>query len=218
MTVSPNPHDVDVVLRHVGCLGIEPREVDRRYSHIGGLITDAALQPRTKYRTVVLPRIQRVVAEWPDADVLSGFLYRLETRDLAEFLRWKRTSRKLGVIEGLATTLRTLGVETVTELRACYDGADCEQQTRRALRHVKFVGPKTIDYMAILAGSTQHVAVYTHIAGFVCDAGVPGLDYHAIGALITQVADKLGCSTGALDAAIWTYMSTRKTRQDNAHA
>ena len=207
-----------MVLRHVGCLGIEPREAERRYSHIGGLITDAALQPRTKYRTVVLPRVQRVVAEWPDANVLSGFLYRLETSDLAEFLRWKRTSRKLGVIEGLATTLHTLDIETVTELRACYDGADREQQTRSALRRVKFVGPKTVDYMAILAGSTQHAAVDTHIAGFVRDAGVAGLDYYAIGSLIAQVADRLGCSTGSLDAAIWNYMSNRNIRQDKAYA
>ncbi|MGW5439682.1 hypothetical protein [Nocardia asteroides] len=58
----------------------------------------------------------------------------------------------------------------------------------RALR----VGPKTVDYIAILTGSTGHVAVDTHIAGFIRAAGVPGGDYRAINALITSSRRRIG--------------------------
>ncbi|MFE9581468.1 hypothetical protein ACFYO1_34185 [Nocardia sp. NPDC006044] len=201
--------DVGRVLRHVAALGLECREVERRSDHIGGLIVDAALQPRAKYATTVLPRVRQVIADWPDADVLEGFVRRLDAHDLADFLRWKRTSRKLTVIRDLTATLSALELRTVRELGAAYDGADRERETRRALREIKFVGPKTVDYIAILAGSTDYSAVDTHILGFVCGAGVCAGDYRAVGGLIRRVAGELGCSVGALDAAIWNHMSKR---------
>lgn len=205
-----NSDDVDKVVRHVMSVGLEPQEVERRWDHIGGVIVDAALQPRTKYKTVVLPRVRRVISQWPDAAVLSGLRSRLESEDLAEFLGWKRTSRKLTVIGDVTAMLLALEIETVRELGACYDGDEREQQMRRALRRVKFVGPKTVDYIAILTGSTRHVAVDVHIAGFIRDADVHGGDYAVVSALITRAADELGCSAGALDAAIWNYMSDRE--------
>ncbi|KAA8885645.1 hypothetical protein F3087_28860 [Nocardia colli] len=198
-----------MVLRHFAALGLECREVERRWDHIGGLIVDAALQPRTKYQKIVLPRVRRVIADWPDADALEGFIRRLDAHDLADFLSWKRTSRKLTVIRDLTATLSALELHTVSELGAAYDGADRERDTRCALRQIRFVGPKTVDYIAILAGSSNHVAVDTHIIGFVRDAGVRAGDYQAVGGLIRQVADELGCSVGALDAAIWNHMSKR---------
>ncbi|NQE88778.1 hypothetical protein [Nocardia terpenica] len=216
--MPPDPDHVDRVLRRFVSLGLEPRKAERRWNHIGGLITDAALQPRTKYKTIVLPRVRRVISDWPDADVLSGFLRRLETHDLADTLRWRPASRKLNVIGDLTTVLHRLGIETVSELGNCYDGTEREQRTRRALRSVKFVGPKTVDYIAILTGSTNHVAVDAHIARFVRDAGVCDGTYQAVGALIVQVADELGCSAGALDAAIWNHMSGREQRQDSTDA
>ncbi|MBW0275516.1 hypothetical protein ATM97_09955 [Nocardia sp. MH4] len=194
-------------MEYANSLGLEPREAERRWDHVGGVIVDAALQPRTKYKTVVLPRVRKVIAQWPDAAVLSGFRRRLESDVLSEFLGWRPTSRKLTVVTGLTSALQAMGIETVQELAACYDGGDREQSTRRALRQVNGVGPKTVDYIAILTGSTGHVAVDTHIVGFVRAAGVPGGDYRAINALITQAASELGCSAGALDAAIWNYMS-----------
>lgn len=207
--MSTSPDDLGKVVAYVKSLGLEPREAERRWDHLGGVIVDASLQPRTKYKTVVLPRVRKVISQWPDAAVLSGFRRRLESEDLSEFLGWRPTSRKLTVVTDLAAALHALGIETVRELADCYDGGEREQQTRGALRQVTGVGPKTVDYIAILTGSTGHVAVDTHIAGFVRAAGVHGGDYHAINVLISRTASQLGCSAGALDAAIWNYMSSR---------
>ncbi|TDP37655.1 hypothetical protein DFR75_1045 [Nocardia ignorata] len=213
MAMLTRPDDLGKLVAYVRSLGLEPREAERRWDHIGGVIVDASLQPRTKYKTVVLPRVRKVISQWPDAAVLSGFRRRLESEDLSGFLRWRSTSRKLAVVTGLTAALDGLGIETVAELAACYDGGEREQQTRRALRQVSGVGPKTVDYIAILTGSTGHVAVDMHIAGFVRAAGVHGGDYRAISALITRAASELGCSVGALDAAIWNYMSSKDHRE-----
>ncbi|MET4050320.1 MULTISPECIES: hypothetical protein [unclassified Rhodococcus (in: high G+C Gram-positive bacteria)] len=72
---------------------------------------------------------------------------------------------------------------------------------------MKHVGPKTLDYIAILTRSNQHVAVDQHVAAFVAAAGVPGLDYDSIGSLVKAAASEMGFSPGALDAAIWNCMT-----------
>ncbi|MFD6396847.1 hypothetical protein [Nocardia sp. NPDC060249] len=199
-------------------LGLVPCEAERRWDHIGAVIVDASLQPRTTYATVVLPRVRDVIAQWPEAVVLSGFRRRLDTDDLAGFLRWSERSRKLTVITELTATLGELGIETVHELADCYDGSDCELQTRRALRRVKGVGPKTVDYIAILVGSNRCVAVDRHVAAFVRAAGVgSGGGYDAIKALVVEAASELGCTAGALDAAIWKYMSDSDRRSSPGH-
>ncbi|WP_415973801.1 hypothetical protein [Rhodococcus sp. 077-4] len=61
--------------------------------------------------------------------------------------------------------------------------------------------------MAILTGSNQHVAVDQHVAALVADAGVTGLDYDSISSLVKAAAAEMGFSPGALDAAIWNYMT-----------
>lgn len=162
---------------------------------------------------MVRPRVANVITNWPDAATLSGFRKRLDSENLAEFLTWRATSRKLTVITDLADTLYELGIETVRDMADHYDGHEREHRIRTALRRVKFVGPKTIDYLAILTGSTAHVAVDTHITRFVHAAGIRTRDYVATNALIIHTARELGCSAGALDAAIWSYLSDRKARK-----
>ncbi|WP_415973802.1 hypothetical protein [Rhodococcus sp. 077-4] len=98
------------MIAHIKNLGLEPKEAERKWDHMGALITDAALQPRAKYQLTVWPRANKVRNEWPDADTLSGFLRRLHSNDLAMFLNWRRTSPKLTKIHDLATALSRLGV------------------------------------------------------------------------------------------------------------
>ena len=70
------------------------------------------------------------------------------------------------------------------------------------------VGPKTVDYISVLAGSNEHVAVDMHIKAFVRDAGISYWNnYHRVSVLVAETAKNLECTTGALDAAIWRFMS-----------
>lgn len=111
--VDPTTDNVTRLIAHINALGLEPIEEERKWDHLGALITDAALQPRTNYKTTVWPRANKVWREWPDADTLSGFLKRIDAEDLSTFLSWRRSSPKLPTIHHIATALDELGVETV---------------------------------------------------------------------------------------------------------
>lgn len=205
--MDATPEHVDRLIAHFTALGLAPKNDERKWNHMGALITDAALQPRAKYQAAVWPRANKVRKEWPDAETLSGFRKRLDTEHLAAFLNWRSSSPKLPKIHDIASVLNGLGVETVEDLAARFRDPVMEGEARRALRRVRHVGPKTLDYIAILAGSTAHVAVDQHVAAFVAEAGAPAQDYDSVGALVKAAASKLGVSPGALDAAIWNYMS-----------
>lgn len=197
------------VVRHVADLGIAPVEGTRGWTHMGAVICDAALQPRCTYRTVVLPRIRSLLAEWPDADTVSRFAGRLTTSDLGQALDW-RGPVKLRVVREMTVVLGESGVETVEDLREAMASPDGD--LRRALRRVRRVGPKTVDYLAILAGSADDVAVDVHMQAFLRAAGVPAGDYHHDAAVLRASARLMGCSPGALDGAVWRYSSDRVTR------
>lgn len=64
---------------------------------------------------------------------------------------------------------------------------------------------QTVDYLAILTGSTEHVAVDSQLRVFVRDAGVRASDYDEVRKVITDAAADRGWDPGALDAAIWAH-------------
>lgn len=167
LLVTVAAEDVDLVVAAVREAGLKPAEDERKWDHMGALIVDAALQPRTRYTSTVLPRARRVRDQWPDARTTTGLRARLESVDLSAYLVWRRTSPKIPKIYDLTAVMGDLGVDTVDDLSARFRDPMLERTTREALRRVKHVGPKTVDYIAILAGSTDHVAVDQHIAAFV---------------------------------------------------
>lgn len=195
-----------LLLRHVDAVGLVVEERTRGWDHMGAVICDAALQPRCSYRRVVEPRVRRLVAAWPEATTVSLFSARLETSDIGATLPW-RGPTKLRVIRELTDALGRADVETVPDLRGAL--ADPAGSLRSSLRAVHRVGPKTLDYLSILCGSSEHVAVDVHVLGFVREAGVDVRTYEQCGAVVSAAARMRGCSPGALDAAIWQHRSGR---------
>lgn len=195
--------DVALVLARVDELGLEAQSGSRGWKHMGAVVADAALQAGVTYRTTVLPRVRRLVADWPEAITTSAFLERMRTDDVATVLGWKPGSKKMTTLQDLADLLLREGVETTDDLqRALGDPA-----FRSRLRAVKGVGPKTVDYLAILTGSTEHVAVDSQLRAFVRDAGVSTSDYDEVRKIVTDAAAERGWEAGALDAAIWAHQS-----------
>lgn len=203
--------DVQLLLDHVRGAGLKPSESVRGWGHIGAIICDAALQRRATYKTHVRPRVIRLIELWPDADTLSGFKRRIESESIVEAIDW-RGPQKLAVIEAITEAFDAAGIETVTDLAETLGDEQRGSDLRRALRRIAYVGPKTVDYIAVLAGSAEHVAVDVHIKGFAREAGISYWnDYDRISQLVKETARTGGWSTGALDAAIWRYMSERGT-------
>jgi hypothetical protein len=126
-------------------------EGSRGWDHIGAIIVDATLQRRQNYNETVKPRVEALIAEWPDAATTSGFRHHLETGKLSEVIDWPSPGR-LAQVEDITRVFERLGVETVVELRNALGDHANGAALREALAEVRHVSPKTLDYIGVLSG------------------------------------------------------------------
>ena len=174
---------------------------------MGAVITDAALQVRSNSAP---PSSHGCVAAAAvaDAETTSGFRARIQAEDLHAVLPW-RGEVKVKKIHDLTEAMSDLGVETTRDLRGLIENQDTRAATRARLFAVHQVGRKTVDYLAILVGCTDEVAVDKHVQAFAREAGLEGMTDHQLGQLIEEAARSRGWAPGAVDAAIWNEMSQR---------
>lgn len=132
-------------------------EVTRGWDHIGAIIVDATLQRRQNYNETVKPRVDALVAAWPDAATTSGFRQRLDTGKLSEVIDWPSPGR-LAQIEDITRVFEREGIETVMELRGTLGDPAKSDALREALATVRHVSPKTLDYIGILSGISTGAA------------------------------------------------------------
>ncbi|MDQ0030142.1 hypothetical protein [Arthrobacter bambusae] len=202
----PSETDIQLLLQYIRQEGITPLLVGDEWSHMGAVITDASLQAGIGYKNVVLPRVRALRQAWPDADTTSGFVQRLGGGDLPSVLNWKGR-KKLAIIENLAAALQELGIETTQDLYAAYtDPAKSEPLIAR-LRSISGVKNKTVDYLAMLVGIEERVAIDSHLIAFASAAGVDDMVYEQLSDMYIAAAARLGCTPRALDSAVWKYMS-----------
>ncbi|WP_309108582.1 hypothetical protein [Arthrobacter sp.] len=128
-----------------------PTEISRGWDSIGAIIVDASLQRRQNYEATVKPRVEALVASWPDANTTSGFRNRLSTGSLSQIIMWPSPGR-LGQIEDLTAVLEDQGIETVEELRARLSDPAARDVLREALAGVRHMGPKALEYFDLLSG------------------------------------------------------------------
>lgn len=197
---------VEAILAAVDRLDIQPGVDVRGWPHMGAIICDAALQGGLRYKTVVYPRIARLVRTWPDATTTSRFAAHLETDNLSEALNWT-WDPKLAVIRAMTTLFQQHGIERPADLSARLDDPATSLALAEELTSINGVGPKTVDYLGTLAGSSAHVAVDRHMHALAVEAGLPGLTYGNLKAAITEAALLRGWTPGSLDAGIWKHYS-----------
>lgn len=168
---------------------------------MGAVICDASFQARRKYESTIRPRLLQLQAAWPDAVTVRGFQARIATADLAAAMNFKSPGR-VATAHAITNLLAAGGVDTRDDLRAWLD----HQENRVALRTVKGVGPKTVDYIGNLVGRSQ-VAVDVHLYRFAEEAGLPGLSYEQLRSLYEEVAATLGHDCAGLEHAVWRFKS-----------
>ncbi|MFK0153659.1 hypothetical protein ACIQVK_16515 [Streptomyces sp. NPDC090493] len=171
------------------------------WTHMGAVICDASFHARCKYEATLRPRLLRLQTDWPDAATVRGFQRRLGTEDLAVTMNFNH-SQKVATAHAITDLLAAKGVDTRDELHAWLD----HETNRAALRTVKGVGPKSVDYIGNLVGRSQ-VAVDVHLRAFAADAGVPHLRYEELRAVYEGAAALLGHNQGGLEHAVWRYKS-----------
>lgn len=67
---------------------------------------------------------------------------------------------------------------------------------------IKGVGPKTVDYMACLAG-VEPIQVDRHVRSFALSLGITNLDYQFLQKVFCYAADFLGVPRREFDEWIW---------------
>ncbi|MGW3582462.1 hypothetical protein ACWDM8_14155 [Streptomyces rubiginosohelvolus] len=168
---------------------------------MGAVICDVSFQPRCKYEGTLRPRLLHLQSSWPDARTVRGFQRRLVTEDLAVAMKFNH-ARKVATAHAITDLLAAHEVDTCEDLHTWLD----RQDNRAALRTVKGVGPKSIDYIGNLVGRS-HVAVDVHLRAFAVDAGATDLPYDQLRAAYEEAAVILGHDRGALEHAVWRHRS-----------
>ncbi|MEV5566921.1 hypothetical protein AB0L54_29300 [Streptomyces sp. NPDC052196] len=178
-------------------LGAGPFSQADGWTHMGAVISDASFQARSRYKATILPRILALQTAWPDAATVKGFQARLATDDLATAMNFHH-ARKVAKAHNITDLLAVHGVDTRDDLRAWLD----IQPNRAALRAVKDVGPKTVDYLGNLVGGSQ-IAVDVHLRAFAAEAGVTDLRYEQLRTTYEHAAALLGHEPGGMEHAVW---------------
>jgi hypothetical protein len=182
------------------------------YGHMGATITDAILQAGMRYHAQVLPRARRLVEHHPEAATSSGF-QRLLAQQTPEIVVGIQ-GRKAVWIQQMTDFFVERRIETTDDLRSWLSVAE----HIHLLFQLKGVGLKTANYLKLLAGLLDSVAVDTHIRAFLATVGIVPTDDHAAGALVAEAAAILNVSPAQLDASIWAYRVRRPLVREENHA
>jgi hypothetical protein len=182
----------------------------RGYEHMGAILCDAGLQAAVNYRTVVVPRIDRLLLHWPCAHTTTAFQRKALRYGLGDVLRW-RNHAKLGRIYAMTALFSDHGIET------CHDAQHwlASPAAERRLLDIHGVGVKTIDYLRILVGVAD-LAVDRHVRAFAISAGVTGGD-RAIKRQFARAASHCGLALDRVDQLVWRNATSGVDSTDASH-
>jgi hypothetical protein len=167
---------------------------------MGALLADVALQASLNYEWVVLPRVRRIANVFGTHPCTSEMLDVVAEHGANHVLSWRHPDKPSRYVE-LLHTCRALGVETVDELRdALLD--DC---TLSHFRRIRGVGPKSLDYLLLLAGIPT-VPMDRHMSWFLSVAGVHGRSYEQRRAILVQACVRIGADVATTDHALWLLL------------
>jgi hypothetical protein len=165
------------------------------------------LQAGLSYRSVVMPRVGRILREFPDADRVSALMCLVREGGAAHLLDWQHPT-KLERFEHLVGFLHRAEVETTDDIRTVLKSDTfCAD-----LQSLNGVGPKTIDYMSCLVG-IESIAVDRHIRTFAARAGVKNDEYDFLKNAFCFAADLLSISRREFDAWVWSREAHKRSPQ-----
>ena len=182
------------------------KAIDGNYDHIDATVADAVLQANMRYATHVKPRVNRILATYPEARTTTAVLALVEKLGATVFLSWRgedRAERFLRVLGLFAAE----GVETDAELQVWL----ASEATLAKLRTIKGIGPKTVDYVQILVGVSTS-AIDRHLLKFLELAGLSPGGYGEAQIVINEAADILSVDRAYFDHSIWQFMSRRASK------
>jgi hypothetical protein len=172
----------------------------QRYSHMGALLADVALQSSLNYASVVLPRVQRIGEVYGDRPRTSQMLDAVQEVGADRVLGWRHPDKPRRFME-LLYACREVQVETVEELGDALSSGCVLSQFAR----IRGIGPKSLDYLQLLAGVAT-VAIDRHMSWFLDAAGVRRRAYEDRRDLMVQACESLGVDVAQTEHALWRLL------------
>ena len=178
-------------------------QVEGMYDHMGATIADAILQAGTSYATVVKPRVNAILQNYPKENTTSYFLKLLVSEGAKAVLNW-RDDEKPNRVLALTRFLIGEGIETEKDLLHWI----AQEENLEKIQGVRGVGPKTADYLRILVGY-QTTVVDRYVYRLIEEAGLGKLQYEEARDVLDVAADTRGVPRASFDYSIWLFMSKR---------
>jgi hypothetical protein len=186
-------------------------EIDGKYAHIGATIADAILQANRNYKLIVKPRVNRILRIYSDTQTTSSLVELLGHITIGEFMDYQSKIRAQRFKEVLDLLLRE-AVETTSDLRHWLTYPESVAK----LRAINGVGPKTVDYLKILAGIPA-VAIDRRLLKFLSMAGINSYSYVDAQDIIILTSDIMGYDRAHFDHSIWQYVETHHDNSQDPH-
>ena len=203
---SSVPDDAEKLLRFITINGIYPTvPALPAHNHMGAIIVDAVLQRRQNWNNTVKPRLDVLVEKHLDAKTTNGLVELIEKGKLSDAIRWSGEERLLEIAD-IANVLNKLGIDTPAELAAALTAEPNRSEVRAALRKIKYVGCKTLDYLDILVGIPA-TAIDSRLQSVAEKAGIEDISYDHMQQVITYLAKIKNWNLRGLDHAMWASNS-----------
>lgn len=174
------------------------------YYHIGALYTDVVLQAGLNYQSVVKPRVQRVLLNYPEDYSVTKFKLVIEREGLEKVINWKHDV-KLARLHRLLEFSDSNGIDICADLKAFF----LQKDSYDVFLSLDGFGPKSLDYLLKLL-NVDTVAVDRHIYSFVKMANIDAKGYQENKRIVEFAADLLSLPRSAVDQIIWNYMSKKE--------
>src|SRR5690606_34058423 len=138
---------------------------------IGALFTDIILQAGLNYKSVVKPRVEKMMLDYPQAYNIDNLKLVIEKYSLEKVLDWKNPVK----LERFNNLIHFCSDRNINDCNNLTDFLSYKDN-RILFLSVKGLGPKTLDYtMKLLNFDT--IAVDRHIIGFMKSAGLSHVNY-----------------------------------------
>lgn len=183
-------------------------------NNMGATIIDGILQSGLRYDTVVKPRVDKFKNEYREVKTTTQFYELINTKDLSEIINMK--GQKIDRIISLVKFLKNERVETEDDFYEWLSKKD----NLLALSNLKGIKGKTIEYLKILTGHKDTVAVDVRLRKFIsmcCDDMEITSDNFAR-EILMRVSEKLRVEPATLDFSIWSYMTPERKKKQKVNA
>lgn len=174
------------------------------YCHVGALFTDVVLQAGLNYSSIVKPRVQQVLLNYPDDCTVSKFQIVINREGLNNVINWHHEVKLLR-FKRLLKFAFSNSIDTCSDLKVYFS----KKGSYDSFLALNGFGPKSLDYLLKLL-NVDTVAVDRHIYSFVKMANIDSKSYQETKRVVEFAADFLNMPRSALDQIIWNYMSQKK--------